>query len=513
MRIDLTPRWWTRLWPVWRVATLLAVGALLCVARPSLDGGVSHYVHIRWRADVSDVERWWLERRFSLRTEHQDGRSYGYDLLDSSPANVGALLDHPAVEDTASFDRSRKSVSPDAETGRSRTGLAWRWRLEGVLPWLRPLGLIAMFVAGVLLVDALLARQPPQQRAVPLHGPPVGSARFRELDVLRGLAATAVVLFHFTSRFATHYGHPGRPLVVVPWGYYGVHLFFVVSGMVIFLTIERMRSPWDFVAARIGRLFPAYWVAVTLTFLAVTATHLPEAALSVRDYVWNLSMLQRFVDVPDVDGVYWTLQVELAFYVVMLVILACRAVPMTEAILVGWLAVLTWNAAGGGLLREGLETSRVQFVSLYGYAPLFLAGVLLHLQRMRGLTALRAVLLGWAFGVFAWRNSAEAAMVFGVIVVAVELAIHGYLARLAVRPLLLLGAVSYPLYLIHQNIGYVLLRSLYARGVPTDAGLIVTLTAVLLLAWLLHVVVEAPGQRVVRSLRARLGRTGAGAEA
>ncbi len=494
-----------------RGLALLLAGLALTAVRPWLDGSPSRYVHVRWRTDVSDIERWWLEQRFSLRTEHHDGRSYGYDLLDSSPANVGALLDHPSVEDTASFDRTRKVVSPDAETGRSRTGVAWRWRVEGVLPWLRPLGLITIFVAGVLLVDQLLARLPLQRPMAPADDRSSGAARFRELDVLRGLAATAVVLFHFTARFATHYGHPGRPLIVVPWGYYGVHLFFVVSGMVIFLTIERMRSPWDFVAARIGRLFPAYWVAVTVTFLTVTAAHLPEVSLSARDYVWNLSMLQRFVDVPDVDGVYWTLQVELAFYVVMLVLLTVKAVPKTESILVGWLAVLTWDAAGGGLLREGLETSRVQFVSLYGYAPLFLGGIVLHLQRTRGLTALRMGLLAWAFGVFAWRNTAEAAMVFGGIVVAVELAIHGYLARLAVRPLLLLGAVSYPLYLVHQNIGYVLLRMLYARGVPTNAGLVVTLGAVLLLAWLLHVLVEAPGQRAVRSLRGRRGRSGAGA--
>lgn len=484
-----------------RALAVLLLGLALTGLRPVLDGQPGKYVHVRWRAEVSDIERWWLEARFSLRKAQREGRSFGYDLLDRSPENVRALLGHSGVEDTASFDRVGLRVDPTAEDGHSRTGLAWRWHVEAVLPALRPLGLVLVFVGGVWLLHQSLSA--PRFRSN-VHERAVVPSRFLELDVLRGLAATAVLLFHLTARFGTYFGHPSRPFVVVPWGYYGVHLFFVVSGMVIFLTIERSRSSWDFVLARLGRLFPTYLVAVTLTWVAAVRFGLPDVPVSVRAYLWNLTMLQRFVGIADVDGVYWTLQVELAFYVLMLTMLACRAVPMVESILVGWLAVLSWNAAGDALMREGLETSRIQLVTLYGYAPLFIAGMALHLQRTRGLSVTRVAVLAGALGVFAWRSSTEAALVFLGIMAVVELAIYGYLARLTVRPLLVLGALSYPLYLVHQTLGYLLLRSLYRHGAPTNAGILLTITAVITLAAALHYVVEQPGQALARGLRTRL---------
>lgn len=484
---------------------MLALGALLTLARPWLDGGASRYVHVRWQGDVSAVERWWLEQRFALRAQHRDGQSVGYDLLDLSAGNVRALLEHPAVEDTGSFDRERRTVSPDAEPGDSRTGLAWRLGFEAVLPFLRPAGWLLIFGAGVVWLHALLP-------AGVFHAPaaadvrPRAPDRFVELDMLRGLAAMAVVLFHLTARFGTHYGFPGQPLLSVPLGFYGVHLFFVVSGMVIFLTIERSRSALDFIVARVGRLFPAYWVAATVTFLAVTAAGLPQVTPSTREYLWNLTMVQRFVDVADVDGVYWTLQVELAFYLTMLGLILCRAVARIEPILLAWLAVLTLDAATGCLAREGLETSRTQLISLYGYAPLFICGIALHLRRTRGVSTSLILTILWAAGLFVWRNPMEAGIVVAGVIAAVELAIEGRLAWLAVQPLLLLGAISYPLYLIHQNVGYVLLRAFYGLGLPTNAGIGLTIIVVLLLAALLHRYFERPGQAFARSVRARLTR-------
>ncbi len=329
--------------------------------------------------------------------------------------------------------------------------------------------------------------------------------RFLELDMLRGVAAMAVVLFHLTSRFGDIFGFPGTPVLTVPLGFYGVHLFFVISGMVIFLTIERSRSALDFVLARAGRLLPAYWGAVTLTFLVVSAAGLPGVVLTTRDYAWNLTMLQRFVAVQDVDGVYWTLQVELVFYVAMLGVLAFRSIHRIGAILLVWLAALTIDGGSGFLAHEGLESSRVQLVSLYGYAPLFIAGIVLHLRRVRGRwTWGPACLLAWALAVFAWRSPVEATTVVVGVVATVDLAIRGHLRRLAVSPLVWLGMVSYPLYLVHQHVGYVVLRAAYARGVPTHAGLALAAGVVLVLAVALHRLIERPCRRRIRVWRARL---------
>ena len=94
-------------------------------------------------------------------------------------------------------------------------------------------------------------------------------ARVRELDVLRGLAAAAVVLFHYTVRYGALYGYPAPPIVRVPTGFYGVEVFFCISGFVIFMTLDRTRRPMDFVVSRVSRLWPAYIVAIAVTFAVV----------------------------------------------------------------------------------------------------------------------------------------------------------------------------------------------------------------------------------------------------
>ena len=68
-------------------------------------------------------------------------------------------------------------------------------------------------------------------------------SRLGSLDALRGLAALGVVLFHYLPYYHEMYGHG---FALWPWlnhglsfGRYGVHLFFILSGFVIFMTLER----------------------------------------------------------------------------------------------------------------------------------------------------------------------------------------------------------------------------------------------------------------------------------
>jgi len=78
------------------------------------------------------------------------------------------------------------------------------------------------------------------------------------LFVYGSLAAMAVVFFHFTTRFGELFKGDPSPSISFPTGYYGVNLFFIISGFVIFMTLERTKKPMDFVVSRFSRLFPAY---------------------------------------------------------------------------------------------------------------------------------------------------------------------------------------------------------------------------------------------------------------
>src|SRR6266850_251206 len=157
--------------------------------------------------------------------------------------------------------------------------------------------------------------------------------RVFELDVLRGLAVVAVMLYHYTARYAQLYPNSPPAAVTLPFGFFGVEFFFCISGFVIFMTLDRTRRPMDFVVSRVSRLWPAYLSAMTVTFCAVHLIGLPGREVSATQALANVTMLGELLHVPLVDPAYWSLQVELIFYCWMLLAYAAGVLPRARLLL------------------------------------------------------------------------------------------------------------------------------------------------------------------------------------
>ena len=138
--------------------------------------------------------------------------------------------------------------------------------------------------------------------------------RILELDALRGLAALSVVLFHYTYQYFILTGYSEPIVSFFKFGGVGVQLFFVISGFVIFLTLDKSKSVFDFFVSRFSRLYPPYWFAVIFTSLVILITQVLGKEVDLKTFLLNMTMLQYFFGVDDIDGVYWTLRVEITFY-------------------------------------------------------------------------------------------------------------------------------------------------------------------------------------------------------
>lgn len=141
--------------------------------------------------------------------------------------------------------------------------------------------------------------------------PGLAAARITGLDSLRGLAALAVVIYHYTDA----YNHVLDEHLAL-WfdfkrGNLGVDAFFVISGFVIFMTLDKSTSAADFVVSRFSRLFPAYWVCLVCTYVGVDLSGLPRFHYPLADFAANFTMVQQALGFSHIDGVYWTLQLEL----------------------------------------------------------------------------------------------------------------------------------------------------------------------------------------------------------
>lgn len=343
--------------------------------------------------------------------------------------------------------------------------------------------------------------------------------RLLGLDGLRFVAAMAVLAYHFTARDSDAWGADTRPWEVWPglskitqYGNLGVQLFFVISGFVILMSAWG-RSPRQFVVSRATRLLPAYWVAVLATgFLLLVLW--PAKKMAVWQVVTNLTMVQTAFDVTHVDGVYWTLWAELRFYVLIgLLVLVGLTRQRVLMLVVAWPPL----AALAHYTDQDLLGSLLNWTT----APFFCLGMVLYLVHRYGPSLLHLLLLGYtwalAVGVTASRFPGDAPDVVGrtpsltvylVVVTLVPVVVYAAvllpLDRSGWRWLTVLGALTYPLYLLHEYWGWYVIHLLYP-GTGRVATAVVAAAVCLAMAWLVHRLVERPlAPRFKRSLERAL---------
>ncbi|MFC5830082.1 acyltransferase family protein [Nonomuraea insulae] len=327
--------------------------------------------------------------------------------------------------------------------------------------------------------------------------------RLYEIDGLRLLAALCVVLYHYV--FSGWAGGKTSVTFVTEsgwakYGYLGVDLFFLISGFVVLMSAWG-RSPRQFVVSRIVRLYPAYWVGIAITAVVTVALGQGLFQVSLTQVLANLTMFQSVPNIANVDVVYWTLWTEMRFYLIMLVF---TWIGMTKGRIMvalwGWLA-LTF------LVELGVLPGLADLVVQSEFSHYFIAGMALFMLYRFGLNWQIALLVPIALGNAVYRAIGYAEAVgerysvtySPVVITAVVVLIFLIMTFVALRVthslarpwLVTAGALTYPLYLLHAHIGFILFARL--EGSINKYVLLVAMIVVMLgAAYLVYRFVERP---------------------
>ncbi len=295
--------------------------------------------------------------------------------------------------------------------------------------------------------------------------------RLAELDCLRGIAAISVVFFHFSLR-ALH----SKLNYVLRFGCTGVDLFFMISGFVIFLSLAHTTSYKAFLWARFARLYPAYWTCVSITSVLIIyvtyRANQPVLFPDLKDYAINLTMLQYYFHVENIDGPYWTLIIELLFYLFMLFVFLLKKLNRIE--------VLGFAAVSLSLLNElvfkhnllSLNYFLNTYIPLINHIPLFIAGIVFYKIKFDRVTLQRFILLILCFITqiclyqYAGLSSTvmtqfEYAIIIALFFMVFTLYYFNKLHFIVNRVTLFLGKISYSLYLVHQYVSLKVLVPLF----------------------------------------------------
>ncbi|RDB04585.1 acyltransferase family protein [Runella aurantiaca] len=328
--------------------------------------------------------------------------------------------------------------------------------------------------------------------------------RLATLDTFRGIAALAVVLFHLTL-------HQAEAPVHFSWGVTGVDLFFIISGFVIYMTLNKTTRAVDFVFARFSRLYPVYWVAVTLTAVwMLIGKYWGYSDISWGDYLANMSMFQHYFGVRDLDESYWTLIVEMLFYGLMLLAFLFNkvknlewygfALVVIQAIVHGWASVSYPSLYAS--IREGFP--------LINHFQLFWAGILYYkiYTEGYGLQRVGGIVLAYILTLFLFEKTgrsnlflswpeyiAVSTLYFGSFFLFVSQRLEWINNRIT----RFLGTISYSLYVIHHyfmNGVVTLLRD--KLGWQFIPAALVALVGALVLAVGITYLVEKPALNYLR---------------
>jgi peptidoglycan/LPS O-acetylase OafA/YrhL len=331
--------------------------------------------------------------------------------------------------------------------------------------------------------------------------------RIKGLDGLRGIAAISVLLFHYTVVYGQLIGPIGPLPFVATYGRHGVDLFFIISGFVILMTVENSRTLADFVVSRFARLFPAFWAAVSITSCALIISPLLPTFWSPGPgtIAANLTMMPVLFHAHLIDGAYWSLFYELMFYVLMGLICRFRLAHRIEPICLLWIAIFSvvrWLDPELGW--------RTRQILLVHYGHLFIVGICIYRIWGGRSGPLTYVVLALACGMSLFGPGPESGIMPPGLYFAITLACAGavWLASanrfpfLRTRPLLFLGGISYPVYMLHQIIGFEVIRLALGGGLSSTMALSLAAGVTILLATAINILIERPARDWIRRLYA-----------
>ena len=366
---------------------------------------------------------------------------------------------------------------------------------------------------------------------------PSGSYAF--ISQLRGWAAICVVVSHLVMMYfngaasnAFTFILPVRNTEPLPYldvlyriteklrfnfGAFGVALFFLISGFLISNSLQDKTS-WGFIRKRLVRVYPVYAIGFSVTFglmyLYICAYKGDAFPYGFKDWLMQVSLLRDWFWLPSLDGVSWTLETDLKFYLFAVIMLQMDIYRKPKGVF--------WGSVALGLISVlASKASQCPGLSIQAFAACYFLSF--------GCGLILYILLGLClFNLFSgeWKPVEFAFTVTGVYLLfilastkgalsGVDSTISNYTYALLVFSLFLLlrnrlpqfkfigfiSRISFSVYIVHGLNGYMLMSVLDHAGVAPHFCILIAIAATTLLATLFYKAVEEPLSRILRTRR------------
>ncbi|ELP6610556.1 acyltransferase [Escherichia coli] len=352
------------------------------------------------------------------------------------------------------------------------------------------------------------------------------SGRIEFANSLRGLAAVAVLISHYFGVFwysRQAAGQMANALVPtmeqlptpsyvtwfvsfpVAWAPLGVALFFLISGFVIPFSIIRS-STLAFLVGRFFRIYPLYFAGFSVTILALMLSG--NASGFVFPYpfeqvvVHYIPGIHALIGTVGIDGIIWTLEIEIAFYLVCAIFAPLIRsgnvlfffIPVILFSFVYFFHGYSWSSN----LKLLAHISEYMIFMFIGVAFNYLFRGILKFQTF--LVIVTCIFITFYLGMKT--NDEPQAAITGYTVALAIFTLSALTSKhwKQLRILSFLSDISYPLYVVHGVMGYAILAHLTSAGVSPIVSIMAATITSFVIAWILHITIESPSHNLGKKM-------------
>ncbi len=336
---------------------------------------------------------------------------------------------------------------------------------------------------------------------------PAQTAKIGSINTLRFIAAIFVVFYHFAFVFYhSELSYVDIPLLrhLFQYGYLGVDLFFIISGFVISLSAEG-RGAYGFLKSRIGRLYPVFWISAIVTSLFLMfGGHLIYSELSWSRFLTNMTMIPTIIwskeSIDFLDGSYWTLAIEMKFYFIIFLLLIFNQFKRIEKISIIASVLILISAI---FFNINVDSDLI-------WLPNFIAGVLFYKIYKNGLNNWRIFALINTFIaslIFAANRAPYLSVGYNTVFSSTTISLYiliFYILFLFIslnkirisnnKYINILGLLTYPVYLLHQQIAKILFTYSDIKNIPVYISFTFITLFILILSYIIHQLFERRGK-------------------
>ncbi len=366
-------------------------------------------------------------------------------------------------------------------------------------------------------------------------------SRISILDGFRSLAILSVLLFHFFSRYIP----PLNKTSLYPYknaydyfgfGRFGVEFFFIISGFVIFFTLDNTINFSSFWKKRFIRLFPSIVLASLITYIVFNLfdhSYLFPSSHKIENFIPSVTFISPILlnnifsthnlNLNYINGAYWSLWPEIQFYLLVSVIYYSNKEKFIKhfifiSVLLMSINYIIENVQGSNRLNIRLSNNFLLNYSkwfqhgfnLIDFLQFFSLGVLFYLlfknKQLNHKTSnyVKLSLVFLLLYTIYTGVGLQARVIYIIMIFLFFLFIYSpkWIGIFENKVLTDIGKSSYFLYLIHENIGVLIIYSIGQYFLP--AGFILPIALIVALVILSNLFTSKVDKKISNWLKKKV---------